>query len=116
MRAGKQSDSPSGYSRDVYPSRKPRVVREWPTGPVGDALHVVSVQWTAMHATGGQCPSTWETERLASRIYTLAHAASFEGFEHRAEMFAEIAVLALAGVARADAAALADPASGSAAA
>ncbi len=90
--------------------------REWPTGPLGDALHAVSVQWTAMHAVDGESPSAWESERLASRIYTLAHAASFENFEHRAEMFAEIAVLALAGVARADAAAIVDPTSGSAAA
>jgi hypothetical protein len=94
-------------------------VREWPSGPLGDALHAVSVRWTAVLAEQAMqaqpSPILWDKERLASRIYTLAHAVSFEDAERRAEMFAEIAVFALAGVVQSDAAAVLDPASGEAA-
>lgn len=91
-----------------------RAVPQWPAGPLGDALHTLSVRWTAMHA-GSDSPIVWDRERIASRVFTLAHHVSFEDAEQRAEMWLEIAALGLVGLVNASLDADVAPASGDAA-
>jgi len=117
MRQRKPGDSPSNYDREVRP--RLRSVREWPGGVLGDAMHAISVRWSAEQveaARTGRSLLQWSSDELAAKLYTLGHLISMtETAEERAELFALAGVYALAGVGRDDATAMLDPASGEAA-
>jgi hypothetical protein len=107
MRAPKPGDSPSGATRDVYPLRQPRrPAREWPTGPLGDAMHAIFVRYQQVQfeqAKAGQPSLLAQDPRdLAVIVERLGNAARLEGMASTFELASVYALAAFVSACRAE--------------